>query len=59
MTIGGTTVPVAAAAAHTLYSGLDQVNAGPLPRTLVGKGEVGLVLKVDGRTANTVTVNIK
>lgn len=59
VTIGGTTVPVAAAAAHTLYSGLDQVNAGPLPRTLVGKGEVGLVLKVDGRTANTVTVNIK
>ena len=37
----------------------DQVNVGPLPRSLAGKGESNLVLQVDGRTANTVTVNIK
>ena len=59
VTIGGVSVPVSGAAAQSQYPGLDQVNVGPLPRTLAGKGESNLVLQVDGRTANTVTVNIK
>jgi uncharacterized protein (TIGR03437 family) len=59
VTIGGVSVPVSGAAAQSQYPGLDQVNIGPLPRTLAGKGEANVVLKVDGRTANTVTVNIK
>ena len=58
-TAGGVAVPVLGAAAQSQFPGLDQVNVGPLPRTLAGKGELSLVLKVDGRTANTVTVNIK
>ena len=58
-TIGGVAVPVAGAAAHGQYAGLDQVNLGPLPRALAGKGESSLVLKVDGKSANTVTVNIR
>jgi uncharacterized protein (TIGR03437 family) len=59
VTIGGVSVPVSGAAAQSQYPGLDQVNIGPLPRTLAGKGESNVVLQVDGRTANTVTVNIK
>jgi len=38
--------------------GLDQLNL-IVPRSLAGRGEVDVVLTVDGRTANTVKVNIK
>jgi len=40
------------------FVSLDQVNAR-IPRSLIGRGEVDLVLTADGKTANTVTVNIK
>jgi uncharacterized protein (TIGR03437 family) len=59
VTIGGVSVPVSGAAAQSQYAGLDQVNVGPLPRTLAGKGASNVVLTVDGMTANTVTVNIQ
>ena len=59
VTIGGVSAPVSGAAAQSQYPGLDQVNIGPLPRTLAGKGESNLVLQVDGRTANTVTVSFQ
>ena len=59
VTIGGVSVPVLAATAQSQFQGLDQVNVGPLPRTLAGKGNSSIVLQVDGRTANAVTVNIK
>jgi uncharacterized protein (TIGR03437 family) len=39
-------------------TGLDQVNVA-VPRTLIGRGEVDIVLAVDGKAANTVRVNIK
>ena len=55
--IGGVDVPVLYAGAQGA-PGLDQVNV-LLPRGLVGRGEVDLVLTVDGQTANTVRVNIK
>jgi hypothetical protein len=35
------------------------VNIGPLPRSLAGRGEVDIVLTVDGKRANTVKVNIR
>ena len=41
------------------FVGLDQVNLGPLPRSLTGRGEVDIVLTVDGKVANTVTVTIQ
>ena len=59
VTIAGIPVPVLGAAAHSQYPGVDQVNVGPLPRSLAGKGETSLLLKVDGKTANTVGVNVK
>lgn len=38
--------------------GLDQVDFF-IPRSLIGRGDVDIVLTVDGKTANTVKVNIK
>ncbi|MGH9855169.1 MAG: hypothetical protein ACREBD_35500 [Blastocatellia bacterium] len=37
---------------------MDQVNLR-LPRGLAGRGEVNVVLTVDGKTANTVRINVK
>jgi uncharacterized protein (TIGR03437 family) len=59
VTIGGIAVPVIAAAAQSQFVGLDQVNVGPLPGTLAGKGNSSVVLRVDARTSNAVTVNIQ
>jgi len=59
VTIGGVSVPVQAAAAQSQFPGLDQVNVGPLPQSLAGKGNCNVVLTVDGMTANSVTVNIQ
>ncbi len=57
-TAGGQNVPVLGAVPHSVFVGLDQVNIGPLPRTLIGRGEIPLILTVEGRPANTVTVSI-
>lgn len=56
--IGGVDAPVEFAGAQGEFAGLDQINAR-LPRSLLGRGEVDLILLVDGQTANTVRVNIK
>jgi len=58
-TIGGVNVNVAGPVAQGQYAGLDQVNLGPLPRSLAGKGELDVVLTVDGKQANVVTVRIR
>jgi uncharacterized protein (TIGR03437 family) len=58
-TVGGEVAPVAFAGAQTEYPGLDQINIGPLPRTLAGRGAVTVQLKVDGKDANAVTVSIR
>jgi uncharacterized protein (TIGR03437 family) len=39
--------------------GTDQVNVGPLPRSLVDAGNVNIILSADGQTANPVQVAIK
>jgi uncharacterized protein (TIGR03437 family) len=57
--VGGTAVPVTYAAAQGQFPGLDQINLGPLPRTLAGRGEVNLYLTVNGHRSNTVTVSIQ
>lgn len=57
-TIGGTVAEVTFAGAQGTYVGLDQVNV-LIPRSLAGRGEVDIVLTVDGKPANTVRVNIK
>ena len=59
MSIGGKPAPVAGAAAQSQYPGLDQVNVGPLPRTLAGIGSANLTLRIGNVNSNNVTVNIK
>lgn len=56
--IGDSIVQILFAGAQGDFAGLDQINL-PLPRNLSGKGDVDIVLTVDGRAANIVTVNIK
>ncbi len=56
--VGGTSAPVQYAGAQGSLVGLDQVNVS-LPRTLIGRGEVDVVVMLDGKTTNTVRVNIK
>jgi uncharacterized protein (TIGR03437 family) len=58
-TVGGVEVPVTGPVPQGEFAGLDQVNLGPLPASLAGLGEAPVVVTVDGKTANTVTVNIK
>jgi uncharacterized protein (TIGR03437 family) len=58
-TVGGVAVGIAGPVAQGEYAGLDQVNLGPLPASLSGRGEVAIVLTVDGTAANPVTVTIK
>ena len=58
VTIGGVPVDVWYAGAQGGFYGLDQLNL-LLPQTLAGRGELDVVLKVDGRTANTVRIRVK
>jgi uncharacterized protein (TIGR03437 family) len=58
VTIGGVAAQVTFADAAPGFTGLDQVNAR-LSRSLIGRGEVDVVLTVNGKAANTVKLNIK
>ena len=55
-TVGGEDTPLLGAVAHPDFAGLDQVNIGPIPRSLIGAGEVEIILVVDGIPAPAVTV---
>src|SRR5262249_46888894 len=57
-TIGGAVSEVLYAGTAEGYVGLDQVNLH-IPRSLVGRGVVNVALIVDGKAANTVTIQIK
>ena len=59
VTAAGTSVPVIFVGAAPGFSGLDQVNVGPLPRSLAGAGSVNLVLTADNQAANSVNLTIK
>jgi len=55
--IGGVDAPVEYAAWCRAWLGWTDKPA--VPRSLIGRGELDVVLTVDGKTANTVRVNIK
>lgn len=57
--IGGLSVPVLFAGPAPGLVGVDQINLGPLPRSLAGRGEVDVTLTVDGKAANTMRVSVK
>jgi len=41
------------------FAGEDQVNIGPLPQSLAGRGNVNILLTADGLAANTVNITIQ
>lgn len=55
--IGGVDAQVLYAGAQGGFAGLDQINVH-IPPSLVGRGEVDVVLSVDGQMSNTVRINI-
>src|SRR5262249_61061491 len=54
--IGGVEAPVLYAGAQGAYTGLDQINVA-LPQNLSGRGELDVLLTVDGYAANIVRIN--
>jgi len=56
--IGGEASEVQFAGAQGSLVGLDQANVR-IPRSLAGRGEVDVVMTVDGKAANTVRINIR
>ena len=56
--IGGLDAQLFYAGQHCCYVGVDQLNI-LLPRTLAGRGDVDVVISVDGKVANTVKLNMK
>jgi uncharacterized protein (TIGR03437 family) len=57
-TLGGTALPVLFAGAVAELAGLDQLNL-ELPRSLSGRGELDLVVTVEGKSGNTLRVLLK
>jgi uncharacterized protein (TIGR03437 family) len=57
-TVGGVNAEVQYAGPQAQLVGMDQVNI-LIPRSLAGRGEVDLIVTVDGQLANTVRVNIQ
>ena len=52
-------MPVLFSGAAPIFVGLDQVNSGSLPRSLIGAGEVGIQLNAAGHLSNIVTIWIE
>jgi uncharacterized protein (TIGR03437 family) len=59
LTLDGANVPVDYAGAQSEFAGLDQVNAGPIPRSFAGRGETAVELTVDAKPANIVTISFQ
>ena len=58
VSIGGVPAQVDYAGPQGDFAGLDQLNVH-VPRSLIGRGEVDLVLMVDGLPANTMKLNVR
>ncbi len=59
-TLGSTNLPVLYAGPQSReFAGLDQLNVGEIPRSFVGAGAVNLILRVEGKQANVVSVTIR
>jgi uncharacterized protein (TIGR03437 family) len=59
VTIGGQSVTVLWVGPQGAYPGLDQINVGPLPASLKGKGQVNIAVSADGQSANATNITVK
>ncbi len=59
VTVGGENVPVLFAGPAPDEVGEDQVNIGPLSTSLIGQGNVNIILTADGQVANTVNITVQ
>lgn len=59
VTINGQSVGVLFAGPQQQYPGLDQINVGPLPASLVGAGTVPVVVTVNGQSSSPVTLSFQ
>ncbi|MBM3787959.1 MAG: hypothetical protein FJW30_26725 [Acidobacteria bacterium] len=57
--IGGVAIPVAAETPLSEFPGVDQINIGPIPRTLAGRKNAPVVLEIDGVKSNGVQVSFE
>jgi uncharacterized protein (TIGR03437 family) len=57
--IGGVDVPVAFAGSAPGFVGLNQINVGPLPASLSGRGLSDMEVTIDAIPANKVQVSFK
>jgi len=58
-TVGDAQVGVLGPVDQGQFAGLGQANLGPLPRALIGRGEVQIILNLDGIQTNVVTALIQ
>ena len=56
--IGGVNAEVSYAGAQCCFAGLDQINV-KIPKALAGRGEVEVVLTIEGRETNPLRLNVK
>ncbi len=59
VTLGGAPAPALYSGVAPGFIGLDQINVGPIPRSLIMRGEIDVTVSVAGKPANTVKLNIK
>ncbi len=57
--VGGEVVPTLFFGPQGGFVGLDQINVGPIPRSLLGAGETSVRLEAAGRASNSVTITIR
>jgi uncharacterized protein (TIGR03437 family) len=59
LTIGSVPVVVRYAGPQEEFPGVDQINAGPLPHSLKGRGDVDAILTVNGKISNRVKLRFQ
>ena len=57
--LGQTNLPILYSGAQGGFDGLDQVDAGPIPRSFAGTGDQAITFSADGIMANSVKITFK
>lgn len=57
--LGGTGLTALYAGAQGEFAGLDQINLGPIPRSLAGRGEMDVILTAEEQPSNAVGITVQ